>query len=76
MKRLLFAATLAFLPFTGPPPVQPAVAGAGSFIQVSVHRSSRGNAVINEVAIASLPGDPLTKLEVDGDQVTVTHYCR
>jgi hypothetical protein len=34
-----------------------------------------GLMAINEVAIASLPGDPRPEIDVDGDGLTLTHYC-
>lgn len=71
MKRLILAPFLAFTTLAGAP-----APDNRSFVQVSVHTASLGKAVVHEVAVATLPGDPLTTFEVDGDHVTVTHYCR
>jgi len=83
MKRLHLAASLGLLVLAAPIVAQSADGkpGAGrpaavaSFIQVSVHTAALGKAAVQEVAVATLAGDPGTKFEVDGDQLTFTHYC-
>ena len=78
MKRLYLASLLGLMAITGPADARaagPKANAAPCFVQVSVHVASRGSAVINEVAIASLPGDPRTEVDVDGDGLTLTHYC-
>ena len=76
MKLLYFAPFLAPLALGGTPATRSGDVKPASYVQVSIHSASRGNAVVNEVAIATLPGDPLTTFDVDGDRVTLTHYCR
>ena len=87
MKRLHFAPILGLLALAGAAAAQSADARppaaprpgpnfGGTFVQVSVFGPSRGKAAVGEVAIASLPGDPLIKFDIDGDRMTVTHYCR
>lgn len=69
MKPLHFVPLTALLLLAGAAAVQTADRRPSpSFVQVSIHG--------NEVAIASLPGDPLMTFDVKGDAVTFTHYCR
>jgi hypothetical protein len=53
----------------------------GKPLHVSLRVTSRGNALVHEVQEAGTPLDaakydhPLTMLYVDGDQLTLVHYC-
>jgi hypothetical protein len=47
----------------------------GHPVLVSIRATSRGNAVLHEIAIAGLADDPITMFYLDGDRLTLTHYC-
>jgi hypothetical protein len=50
-------------------------------MQISLHVTSRGNALMHEMKEAGTPDDPahydhpLTMLYLDGDRLLLTHYC-
>jgi hypothetical protein len=54
---------------------------SGAKMHVSLRVTSRGNALVHEMQEAGTPLDatkydhPLTMLYVDGDQLTLIHYC-
>jgi len=54
---------------------------SGSKLHVSMRVTSRGNAIVHELQEANTPLDatkydhPVTMLYVDGDQLTLVHYC-
>ncbi len=66
-------------PVTTDPPLREM--GNGSFTQVSLRVTSRGNAIVHEVHDPAVPDDParydhpVTMLYLDGDRLTLTHYC-
>src|SRR5215470_3293749 len=66
-------------PVTGEPP-DPKM-GDGSFTQVTMRVTSRGNALVHEVRDPSKPDDParydhpVTMFYLDRDQLVLTHYC-
>lgn len=53
----------------------------GSLVQVSLRVTSRGNALVHEMRDPAMPDDPaktdhpVTMLYLDGDQLTLVHYC-
>jgi hypothetical protein len=53
----------------------------GSLVQVALRVTSRGNALVHEMYDPDKPDDPsrydhpLTMLYLDGDRLTLTHYC-
>ena len=55
--------------------------GDGTFTQVSLRVTSRGNAIVHEMHEPGVPDDParydhpVTMLYLDGDRLTLTHYC-
>jgi hypothetical protein len=55
--------------------------GDGSLTQVSLRVTSRGNAIVHEMHDPAVPDDParydhpVTMLYLDGDRLTLTHYC-
>jgi hypothetical protein len=54
----------------------PAAPGAdGQFVQFSLQVTSRGNAMVHEMSVAGLPDHPVTMFYLDGDRLTLTHYC-
>ena len=61
-------------------PPQPEMAD-GTTMQISLHVTSRGNALVHEMKEAGKPDDPshydhpLTMLYLDGDRLYLTHYC-
>jgi hypothetical protein len=67
----------------GPVTTEPAQQnmGDGSFTEVTMRVTSRGNALVHEVHEPSKPDDParydhpLTMFYVDGDRLLLTHYC-
>ena len=66
-------------PVTVEPPM-PDMKG-GNLIQVSLRVASRGNALVHEMQEAGTPLDPakydhpVTMLYLDGDHLTLVHYC-
>ncbi|MGA2979311.1 MAG: hypothetical protein ABSD76_06950 [Terriglobales bacterium] len=65
----------------GPVTVPEMPAMSGGKLHVSLRVTSRGNALVHEVQEAGTPLDatkydhPVTMLYVDGDQLTLVHYC-
>jgi hypothetical protein len=61
-------------------PPQPKVID-GTPMQISLHVTSRGNALVHEMKESGKPDDPshydhpLTMLYLDGDRLYLTHYC-
>ncbi len=51
-----------------------AMAG-GALAQISLRVTSRGNAVMHEIALTGLPDAPITMFYLDGDRLLLTHYC-
>jgi hypothetical protein len=55
--------------------------GNGTLTQVSLRVTSRGNAIVHEMAAAGKADDPtrydhpVTMLYLDGDRLLLTHYC-
>lgn len=47
----------------------------GKFVQFSLQVTSRGHAMEHEMSVSGLPDHPLTVFYVDGDSLTLTHYC-
>jgi hypothetical protein len=47
----------------------------GKFVQASMLVTSRGNALMHEMAISGLPDHPLTMFYLEGDSLALTHYC-
>ena len=62
-------------------PQTPREEGNGATTQVTLRVTSRGNAIVHEVHDPSVPDDParydhpLTMLYLDGERLTLTHYC-
>ncbi len=54
-------------------PPEPSV--NGSFAQFSLRVTSRGNALVHELALSGLPDHPVTMFYLDGDRLLLTHYC-
>jgi hypothetical protein len=54
-------------------PLTPEVQGKP--IQVTLRRTSMGNALLHEARIAGRQDDPITMLYLDGDRHMLTHYC-
>ena len=48
---------------------------SGGRVKVVIRVTSRGNALMHEMAIAGLPDDPITMLYLDGERLLLTHYC-
>jgi hypothetical protein len=65
----------------GPVTVQDAPEMSGAKMHLSLRVTSRGNALVHEMQEAGTPLDatkydhPVTMLYVDGDQLTLVHYC-
>ncbi len=54
----------------------PAVPGMeGMLAQFSLRVTSRGNALVHEMAISPLPDHPVTMFYLDADRLLLTHYC-
>ena len=55
--------------------------GDGSLVQVSMHVTSRGNALLHEMRAANTPDDPakydhpVTMIYLDSNRLLLTHYC-
>lgn len=47
----------------------------GKRVKVMIRETSRGNALMHEMAITGIPDDPITMLYLDGERVMLTHYC-
>ena len=47
----------------------------GTFVQFSMRVGSRGHSLIHELSVSSLPDHPVTMFYVDGQRLTLTHYC-
>lgn len=47
----------------------------GKFAEFSLRVTSRGNAMVHEMSISGLPDHPVTIFYLDGDRLTLTHYC-
>lgn len=47
----------------------------GKLMQVSLRVTSMGNAVMHEMKGAGRPDDPITMMYLEGDRLTLTHYC-
>ncbi len=54
-------------------PSEPSV--EGTFAQFSLRVTSRGNALVHEMAISPLPDHPVTMFYLDEDRLLLTHYC-
>ncbi len=54
-------------------PAEPSV--EGKFVQFSLRVTSRGNALVHELAVSGLPDHPVTMFYLDGDRLLLTHYC-
>jgi hypothetical protein len=54
-------------------PKEPSV--DGKFAQFSLRVMSRGNAMVHELSVSGISDHPLTMFYVDGDRLTLTHYC-
>jgi len=47
----------------------------GKFAQFSLQVTSRGNAMVHEMSVFSLPDHSVTMFYLDGDRLALTHYC-
>lgn len=47
----------------------------GKSAQVTLRVTSMGHALLHEMGVAGRPDDPITMLYLDGDHLTLTHYC-
>jgi hypothetical protein len=47
----------------------------GKIAQVTLRVTSSGNAVMHEINIPGRQDDPITMFYLDGDRLTLTHYC-
>ncbi len=47
----------------------------GTFAQFSLRVASRGNSLVHEMSVGGLPDHPVTMFYLDGDRLTLTHYC-
>src|SRR5213082_886358 len=62
-------------------PPMPGMTGDSANLHVSMHATSRGHAIVHELQEAGTPLDPkkydhpVTMLYVDGEQLTLIHYC-
>lgn len=54
-------------------PREPAV--EGKLVQVAFRVASRGNVLMHDMRVESLPDNPLTMLYRDGEALGLTHYC-
>jgi hypothetical protein len=69
--------------WTGPATLTPPQSGMGegTFMQLTLRVTSRGNALVHEMREAGKPDDPshydhpLTMLYLDSDRLYLTHYC-
>jgi hypothetical protein len=53
----------------------PAPEVQGKVAQVTLKVTSSGNAVMHEITIPGREDDPITMFYLDGDRLTLTHYC-
>ncbi len=54
-------------------PKEPSV--DGKFAQFSLRVTSRGNALVHELAVSGLPDHPVTMFYLDAERLLLTHYC-
>ena len=54
-------------------PADPEVQGKP--VKVTLRVTSSGNAVMHEITIPGRQDDPITMFYLDGDRLTLTHYC-
>lgn len=47
----------------------------GKVGQITLRVTSMGNAIVHEAHIDGRPDDPITMLYMDGDRLSLTHYC-
>ncbi len=61
--------------------IPPVAEMEGGLVQVTLHVTSRGNALVHEMTDPGKPDDPtrydhpVTMLYLDSDRLTLTHYC-
>lgn len=55
--------------------VPPAPGADGQFVQFSLRVSSRGHALVHELAVSGLPDHPLTMFYLEAERLVLTHYC-
>jgi hypothetical protein len=53
----------------------PAPEVQGKIAQVTLRVTSSGNAVMHEITIPGREDNPITMFYLDGDRLTLTHYC-
>lgn len=44
-------------------------------VKVVIRETSRGNALMHEMAMTGVPDDPITMLYLDSERLMLTHYC-
>lgn len=44
-------------------------------VKVVIRETSRGNALMHEMAVTGIPDDPITMLYLDTERLMMTHYC-
>ena len=47
----------------------------GKRAKVVIRVTSRGNALMHEMALTGIPDDPITMLYLDSERLMLTHYC-
>jgi len=47
----------------------------GKLVKVTLRVTSSGNALMHEIQIPGREDDPITMFYLDGDRLTLTHYC-
>ena len=47
----------------------------GKAVQLSLRVTSLGNALMHEMKVAGRPDDPITMIYLDGDRLSLVHYC-
>lgn len=47
----------------------------GKFAQHTLQVTSRGNAILHELSVSSLPDHPVTMFYLEDDRLVATHYC-
>lgn len=55
--------------------VPPVPAAEGKLVQLVLRVTSLGHAMVHEMSITGRPDHPVTLLYLDGDRLTLTHYC-